>query len=97
MKSINLALLQKRFPEFVPCIYKTMVDVNDLIRLWRQISTLPTMFDHYCGQGSKQEKFCLFVYMCIINIYLCKLMISGDIKFIFCYLNNYTHMQRHFT
>lgn len=47
VKSINLALLQKRFSGFVLHIYKAMADVDNFIRLWRQTLAPSTIFDYY--------------------------------------------------
>lgn len=97
VKSINLALLRKQFREFVLCTYDAMADVDDLIRFRRRTLAPFITFDHYWGQGSKLQKFCLFVYLRVISIYPCKLAIPRDIEFASSHLNNFTHVQRHFT
>ncbi len=48
LKSINLAILQKRLLEFILRIYETRSTVNVLLQLRYQMSALSTMFDHYC-------------------------------------------------
>ncbi len=97
VKSINLALLRKRFSEFALHIYEAMADVDDLVRLQYQISALFTTFDHYWGRGSKLQNFGLFVYMRIISIYPHKLAISGGIDFASSHPNSLTYVQQHFT
>ncbi len=97
VKSINLALLRKRFPESALHTYEAMADVDDLVRLRCQTSAPSTTFDHYWGRGSKLQNFCLFIYMRVINIYPRKLAISSDIEFVSSHPNSLTHVQRHFT
>ncbi len=81
VKSINLAILQKCFSEFALYIYKTRLTVDDFLRLRRQISASPIIFDHYHCQGSRFQNFYLFIYIYVISIYLQKLETSSDIKF----------------
>lgn len=47
VKFINLAILQKCFPEFALHIYKPRSAVNDFVKLWCQILAFSTMVDHY--------------------------------------------------
>ncbi len=68
VKSINLAILRKCFSEFALHIYKPRSNVDDFVRLRRQTSAPPTMFDHYRCRGVRLQKFCLFVYMRVVNI-----------------------------
>lgn len=96
VKFINLVLFRKRFPEFGLRIYEAIVDVDDLVRLRHQISAPSTTFDQYWGQGSKLQKFSIFVYMCVISIYPRKLAISSNIEFVFSHANNLTHVQQYF-
>ncbi len=97
VNSINLVLFRKRFLEFALHTYEAMTDVDDLVRLRRQISALSIMFDNYWGRDSKLQNFCLFIYIHIISIYPRKLAISSDIEFASSHPNNLTHVQRHFT
>ncbi len=97
VKSINLAILRKRFPEFALHIYEPRSNIDDFVRLQRQISALPTMFDHYCCRGVRLKKFCLFVYMRVVNIYSRKLANSSNIEFEPSHPKYQTHLQRHFT
>ncbi len=97
VKSINLAILRKRFPEFALHIYKPRSNVDDFVRLQRQISAPPIIFDHYCCRGVRLQKFCLFVYMRIVSIYPQKLANSSDIEFEPSHPKYQTHIQRHFT
>ncbi len=47
VKSINLTILRKCFPEFALHIYETRSTVDDLLQLRHQTSAPPTIFDHY--------------------------------------------------
>ena len=96
VKSINLAIYWKRFPEFVLHIYKLLLAVNDFVRLQYQTSASSTMFDHYRCQMSRLQNFCLFVYMRIINISPQKLANSNDIDFESSHLRHQPHLQQHF-
>lgn len=48
VKSINLAILWNRFPEFALHIYKPRSAVDDFVRLRCQTLAPLTMFDYYC-------------------------------------------------
>ncbi len=93
VKSINLTILRKRFPEFALYIYKIRSTIDDLLRLWHQTSAPPTMFDHYRCHGSRLQNFCLFVYMRVIGIYPRKLAISSNIEFDFSHPKYYFQVQ----
>ncbi len=97
VKSINLAIFRKRFPEFALHIYKNRSTVNDLLRLRCQTSAPPTMFYHSRCRGSRLQNFCLFVYMRVISIYPQKLAISSNIEFDSSHLKNQSQVQWHFT
>lgn len=92
VKSINLAFLQKQFAEFGLRTYKAIADVDNLVRLRRQISAPFTTFNHDWGRDSKLYKFCFFEYMHVISIYRRKLAISGNIEFASSHPNNFTHI-----
>ncbi len=97
VKSINLAIFWKCFPEFSLHIYKHKSNVDDFVQLRHQISAPPTMFDHFCCRRGRLQKFCLFVYMHIVSIYPLKLANLSDIKFEPNHPKYQTHVERHFT
>ncbi len=93
VKSINLSILRKRFPGFALHIYESRSNVDDFVQLRRQTSAPPTMFDHYHCRGISLQKFCLFVYMRVVNIYPQKLANSSDIEFKPSHPKYQTHVQ----
>lgn len=95
IKSINIKLLRTCFHKFTLNKYNQTKDGDNFVVLQQQTDTLSSFLNYYSAKRTRLQNFCLYDYIWVINIILCKKRQPNDIKFADYYKNAMSYMQCH--
>lgn len=97
VRSINIGLLYNRFSKIALGRYNHVRDKDNYVVLQQQTNTLPSLLDYYFVRETRLRNFCLFDYIWVIIVILCKKKQVNDIDFADDYRNGTFFVHHHIT